>query len=358
MIQNGYTMHITASYRANIIKMVYGTPGQLIHYVEGGDEAPYTHEVWGPEQLDVSWTVARDPSTDIVELVFYSNSEGGLVAAGVTYNVENLVITIEYLQHTPELVPGKDATYTQTGLTDGLKCSVCGKWITPQQVIDIKMSTVLFNGNGGSGTIDKEEYRYNTSMILPGSGFTRLGHKLIGWSTKANATSAMYSLGQTVSGLQPDAAGNIHLYAVWEVLTVGEADYSASTTGSNYRDKDIDDSDKVYDYVKLNLDRDALIAKGYKTVTVTLTFDVYEINDGYQNFWIYSPTWKNLYSKADKNGLESPKKEWKRHTVVFTLNLSDLDTDCGFIIEWGAYGDWGSDEWTLGWTHITVEAKK
>ena len=37
--------------------------------------------------------------------------------------------------HTPVSVPGKAATCTATGLTDGVKCSVCGDVITPQTVI-------------------------------------------------------------------------------------------------------------------------------------------------------------------------------------------------------------------------------
>ena len=37
--------------------------------------------------------------------------------------------------HTEEVVPGKAATCTETGLTDGVKCSVCGETLTEQEVI-------------------------------------------------------------------------------------------------------------------------------------------------------------------------------------------------------------------------------
>ena len=37
--------------------------------------------------------------------------------------------------HTPETVPGKAATCTETGLTDGSKCSVCGTILTAQEEI-------------------------------------------------------------------------------------------------------------------------------------------------------------------------------------------------------------------------------
>lgn len=40
--------------------------------------------------------------------------------------------------HTPETVPGKAATCTETGLTEGSKCSVCGIILTAQSAIPAK----------------------------------------------------------------------------------------------------------------------------------------------------------------------------------------------------------------------------
>ncbi len=49
--------------------------------------------------------------------------------------------TIAKLSHTPEAVPGKAATCTEKGLTDGEKCSVCGTTITAQQEIPVLSHT-------------------------------------------------------------------------------------------------------------------------------------------------------------------------------------------------------------------------
>ena len=38
-------------------------------------------------------------------------------------------------EHTPEVIPGKDATCTQDGLTDGERCSVCGEILKAQETI-------------------------------------------------------------------------------------------------------------------------------------------------------------------------------------------------------------------------------
>ena len=43
--------------------------------------------------------------------------------------------TIPALGHSPELVAGKDATCTESGLTDGEKCSVCGETLQEQETI-------------------------------------------------------------------------------------------------------------------------------------------------------------------------------------------------------------------------------
>lgn len=43
--------------------------------------------------------------------------------------------TGEALGHSPVTVKGYDATETADGLTDGIQCAVCGKWIEPQEVI-------------------------------------------------------------------------------------------------------------------------------------------------------------------------------------------------------------------------------
>ena len=43
--------------------------------------------------------------------------------------------------HTPETIPGKEATCKETGLTQGEKCSVCGEILTAQIVIPVKAHT-------------------------------------------------------------------------------------------------------------------------------------------------------------------------------------------------------------------------
>ena len=52
---------------------------------------------------------------------------------------ETLLINLQCDHHSTVTVKGKAATYTSTGLTDGVKCSICGEWITPQKEIARKV---------------------------------------------------------------------------------------------------------------------------------------------------------------------------------------------------------------------------
>ena len=51
------------------------------------------------------------------------------------------------------------------------------------------------------------------SLTLPTNTMTRTGYKFIGWSTTNNASTAMYTDGQTIT-----VNSDVTLYAVWETL--------------------------------------------------------------------------------------------------------------------------------------------
>ncbi len=75
--------------------------------------------------------------------------------------------------------------------------------------------TVIFNANGGTGSIANKTVDLAESFTLPSSGFTKEGCTLLGWATKASATAPEYQLGQTVSHLA--AGGTITIFAVWRI---------------------------------------------------------------------------------------------------------------------------------------------
>lgn len=54
-----------------------------------------------------------------------------------------VTVTLPLDKHTEETIPGKAATCTETGLTDGVKCSVCGTVLLAQQEIPATGHTVV-----------------------------------------------------------------------------------------------------------------------------------------------------------------------------------------------------------------------
>ena len=76
---------------------------------------------------------------------------------------------------------------------------------------------VVFNSNGGFGTMNSLPLNYDEPKKLTKNSFTREGYKFIGWSTEANG-SIVYNDEDTVINLT-ETSSKIILYAVWETDT-------------------------------------------------------------------------------------------------------------------------------------------
>ena len=75
--------------------------------------------------------------------------------------------------------------------------------------------SLTYKANGGSGAdhVEKEIVNNGLVTLWDGSGFSRAGYTLVGWSTDPNAASAEYKTGSTA---RVDSTGDNILYAVWK----------------------------------------------------------------------------------------------------------------------------------------------
>ena len=80
--------------------------------------------------------------------------------------------------------------------------------------------TVVFNANGGSGTMADESFTYDTSKALTTNEFTRPGYEFVEWNTQSDGSGTSYSDGQSVSNLTTASGGIVNLYAIWERSTI------------------------------------------------------------------------------------------------------------------------------------------
>ena len=74
---------------------------------------------------------------------------------------------------------------------------------------------VAYNSNGGSGTMNNSTHTYNTASNLSTNTFTYTGYKFIGWNTDSEATTALYTDGQSITNLSSTNGATITLYAIW-----------------------------------------------------------------------------------------------------------------------------------------------
>ncbi len=121
-------------------------------------------------------------------------------------------------------VPTREG-YTFAGWYDGNTLITDSTTVTQTSTVYLKSKwtensyTIIYNSNGGSGTIENQTVKYSQNVTLASGGFTKTGSTLLGWSTNSAATTAQYSLGQSVSQLSATANGTVTLYAIWSENT-------------------------------------------------------------------------------------------------------------------------------------------
>ena len=95
--------------------------------------------------------------------------------ADATEGIEKEDTVVAKKAHTPETISGKAATCTETGLTDGSKCSVCGTILKEQEVISVKEHTLAVAAvtteptaeADGKATLKCVDCDYTEDMTLP-----------------------------------------------------------------------------------------------------------------------------------------------------------------------------------------------
>ena len=113
-------------------------------------------------------------------------------------------------------------------------------------VINVQMRyinySVIFNANGGSGTMSNQSFTYGTAKNLIKNSFTRTGYTFVGWNTKADGSGTSYSDGELVNNLSSANTNNatVTLYAQWDTnqliatLYYQDGETTNTTTSSYY----------------------------------------------------------------------------------------------------------------------------
>ena len=76
--------------------------------------------------------------------------------------------------------------------------------------------TVVFNANGGTGTMDPQSFAYGESKALTANVFSRTGYTFLGWAKTNSADTEEFKDEQSVINLTAEDGATVTLYAVWK----------------------------------------------------------------------------------------------------------------------------------------------
>ena len=92
---------------------------------------------------------------------------------------------------------------------------------------------VIFNANGGEGSMKDQSFTYDVEQALTKNEFTRVGYTFAGWNENASGNSTSYTDQQPVKNLNATSGGQKTLYAQWKPNTYTvQFDGNGSTSGS------------------------------------------------------------------------------------------------------------------------------
>ena len=89
--------------------------------------------------------------------------------------------------------------------------------------------TVVFDANGGAGTMADQTFKYDAAQNLTANAFTYTGYTFAGWNTAANGSGTAYADKAPISNL----LNNITLYAQWSQSTFTIKYYDGATELTN-----------------------------------------------------------------------------------------------------------------------------
>ena len=120
----------------------------------------------------------------------------------------------------PTVMPAEDAAYTANWTANTYK--------------------IVFNANGGDGTMADQSFTYDTAQNLKANTFTKTGYNFDGWTTENGGTN--YSAEQSLINLTAENNAVITLYAKWKIAKYqvnfsaegGNGSLSASIDGNPF----------------------------------------------------------------------------------------------------------------------------
>ena len=242
-----YDFNVVAQWKINEYKITFNTNGgSAIDEITAnyGDAitapaAPtregYTFVGWDieiPENMPANDLTATAIWTPVVYSITLNTVSGAVGSYPTTYTVESGAINIPNPTREGYTFLG----WTGTGLSEATKNlaipagSVGNRNYTATWSENRYTISYTIYGSGATGTAPSTAtLKYSQSYTIPANPFTRTGYTFTGWATSAGG-AAVYSAGQSISGLRATDGDSITLYPAWRAntYTINYANYSSS----------------------------------------------------------------------------------------------------------------------------------
>ena len=174
--------------------------------------------VYGGKSASCAVTVTAAPTSPTV--TFNANGGSGTMANQTFTSGVAQALTANAFTRTGYTFQGWATSATGAVVyTNGQSISITSS-ITLYAVWKANTYTVVFNANGGTGTMANQTFTYDVAQALTANAFTRASYTFLGWSTSSTATTATYTNSQSVSNLTATNGGTVTLYAVWQAAAV------------------------------------------------------------------------------------------------------------------------------------------
>jgi uncharacterized repeat protein (TIGR02543 family) len=193
------------------------TSGGAVEYTDGQSISNLTTVNNATVTLYAKWAIAYT-------VTFNKNNtdDGSTEANPPTEDVLPPTTTVGTLP-TPPTRPG----YTHNGWntqTDGTGTNFTASTTVTENITvyaqwTANTYTVVYNANGGSGTMESSSHTYGVSQALIANAYTRTGYTSAYWNTQPDGSGTSYSNSQSVSNLTTVNNGTVTLYAQWTGIT-------------------------------------------------------------------------------------------------------------------------------------------
>ena len=313
------------------------------------------------KDLFAQWTANK------YTVVFDKNGGSGTMAnQGFTYDVaQNL--TNNAFSRTGYTFAGWNTKANGTGASYGNGASVSNLTATANGTVTLYAQwspisyTVVFDKNGGSGTMANQGFTYDVAQNLTNNAFSRTGYTFAGWNTKANGTGASYGNGASVSNLTATANGTVTLYAQWSPISYTVVFNANGGSGT------MANQSFTYD-VAQNLTANAFTRAGYKFGSWNRATNgsgaSYTNGQSVSNLANTNGATVNLYAQwtavtvnsiaSNTSPLSFTKPESKDATVVFNVSNAAATSDFTYNVT----GDgWTFVSWSYASNQVTVTVR-